>query len=410
MAVSYREEKGPNASPIVSERGRNHPQKSYVSERAEMIPPSGIRKFFDLLLTMNDVISLGVGEPDFNTPWNVSVAGIDSIERGATAYTSNKGLEELRDLVSSYLISRYGTSYDPQNEIIITGGVSEGLDLAVRTVVDPGDEVLVADPCYVSYSPCVMLAGGIPVPLPCPAEDEFRVTPDALMERITKKTKLVMFNFPNNPTGGVMKQGDLEAIADIIVDHDLLLLSDEIYSELTYEGRHVSPASLDSLWERTITLNGFSKAYSMTGWRVGYFCAPPGITAAALKIHQYVMLCAPTMSQFAAVEALKHAEDSKDRMVAEFRMRRNLFVAGLNRIGLPCHLPKGAFYAFPSIKSTGLSDEEFAERLLVEQQVAVAPGSAFGPSGVGHIRCAYAVSRDDLGEAVKRIGEFIESI
>ncbi|MCQ1537540.1 aminotransferase class I/II-fold pyridoxal phosphate-dependent enzyme [Methanocalculus taiwanensis] len=410
MAVNYREVKGSSGSHIVSERRLSDTRKRYVSERAEMIPPSGIRKFFDLLLTMNDVISLGVGEPDFNTPWNVSVAGIDSVERGATAYTSNKGLEELRDLISSYLISRYGTSYDPQNEIIITGGVSEGLDLAVRTVVDPGDEVLVADPCYVSYSPCVTLAGGIPITLPCPAEDEFRITPDTLMEKITRKTKLLMMNFPNNPTGGVMKQGDLEAIADILVDHDLLLLSDEIYSELTYEGRHVSPASIDSLWERTITLNGFSKAYSMTGWRVGYFCAPPEITAAALKIHQYVMLCAPTMSQYAAVEALKHAEEAKDRMVAEFRMRRNLFVAGLNRIGLPCHLPKGAFYAFPSIESTGLSDEDFAERLLVEHQVAVAPGSAFGPSGIGHIRCAYAVSREDLDEAVKRIGEFIDSL
>jgi aminotransferase len=410
MAVSYREVKGLNVSHTVSEEKLNLPQKSYISQRAQTIPPSGIRKFFDLLLTMNDVISLGVGEPDFNTPWNVAVAGIDSVERGATAYTSNKGLMELRDLISSDLISRYGTSYDPDNEIIVTGGVSEGLDLAVRTVVDPGDEVLVADPCYVSYAPCVTLAGGIPVSLPCPAEEEFRVTPDALMERVTKKTKLLMINYPNNPTGGVMRREDLMAISDIIVDHDLLLLSDEIYAELTYEGRHVSPASLDELWERTITLNGFSKAYSMTGWRVGYFCAPHEITAAALKIHQYVMLCAPTMSQYAAIEALKRAEEAKDRMVAEFRMRRNLFVSGLNRIGLPCHLPKGAFYAFPSIESTGLSDEEFAERLLLEHQVAVAPGSAFGPSGVGHVRCAYAVSREDLEEATRRIGLFIETL
>jgi aminotransferase len=410
MAVSYREVKGLNVSHTVSEEKLNLPQKSYISQRAQTIPPSGIRKFFDLLLTMNDVISLGVGEPDFNTPWNVAVAGIDSVERGATAYTSNKGLMELRDLISSDLISRYGTSYDPDNEIIVTGGVSEGLDLAVRTVVDPGDEVLVADPCYVSYAPCVTLAGGIPVSLPCPAEEEFRVTPDALMERVTKKTKLLMINYPNNPTGGVMRREDLMAISDIIVDHDLLLLSDEIYAELTYEGQHVSPASLDELWERTITLNGFSKAYSMTGWRVGYFCAPHEITAAALKIHQYVMLCAPTMSQYAAIEALKRAEEAKDRMVAEFRMRRNLFVSGLNRIGLPCHLPKGAFYAFPSIESTGLSDEEFAERLLLEHQVAVAPGSAFGPSGVGHVRCAYAVSREDLEEATRRIGLFIETL
>ncbi|MCP1661641.1 aminotransferase [Methanocalculus sp. AMF5] len=396
--------------PTVSESGNPPLKKSYISERAQAIPPSGIRKFFDLLLSMSDVISLGVGEPDFNTPWNVSVAGIDSIESGLTAYTSNKGLEELRDLISSSLLSRYAISYDPQDEIIITGGVSEGLDLAVRTVVDPGDEVLVADPCYVSYAPCVTLAGGIPVLLPCPADDEFRVTPDALMERVTKKTKLLMINFPNNPTGGVMNRDDLRAISDIIIDHDLLLLSDEIYSELTYEGTHVAPASIDDLWERTITLNGFSKSYSMTGWRVGYLCAPPDIAAAALKIHQYVMLCAPTISQYAAIEALKNADEAKNRMAAEFRMRRNLFVAGLNKIGLSCHLPKGAFYAFPSIKSTGLSDEEFAERLLLEQQVAVAPGSAFGPSGRGHVRCAYAASRDDLNEAVKRIGTFIESL
>jgi len=408
--VNYREAKGSNVSRTVSEMEEEAPQRSYISKRAEEIPPSGIRKFFDLLLTMDDVISLGVGEPDFNTPWNVAVAGIDSIEKGITSYTSNKGLQELRDLVSSHLTQHYHTEYDPDNEIIITTGVSEGLDLAVRAVVDPGDEVLVADPCYVSYAPCVMLAGGTPVSLPCPAEDEFRVTPDALLELVTKKTKLLMINYPNNPSGGVMGKDDLQAISDIIVDYDLLLLSDEIYSELTYEGRHVSPASIEPLWERTITLNGFSKAYSMTGWRVGYLCAPPEIAGAALKIHQYAMLCAPTMAQYAAIEALRRAEDAKDRMVAEFRMRRNLFVAGLNRIGLPCHLPKGAFYAFPSIEGTGLSDEEFAERLLIEQQVAVAPGRAFGPSGVGHVRCAYAVSRMDLEEAIRRIGIFIESL
>lgn len=410
MAVNYREVKGSIVSHTASEKSREAPKMSYISKRAQAIPPSGIRKFFDLLLTMSDVISLGVGEPDFNTPWNVSVAGITSIEKGATSYTSNKGLEELRNLISSDLLSRYRLQYDPYDEIIVTGGVSEGLDLAVRAVVDPGDEVLVADPCYVSYSPCVILAGGIPVTLPCTEENEFRITPEALMEKVTKNTKLLMCNFPNNPTGGVMNRDDLKAISDIIIDHDILLLSDEIYSELTYESRHVAPASLDPLWERTITLNGFSKAYSMTGWRVGYLCAPPEITAAALKIHQYVMLCAPTISQYAAIEALQKAEEAKDRMIADFKMRRNLFVAGLNRIGLSCHLPKGAFYAFPSIESTGLSDEEFAERLLIEQQVAVAPGSAFGPSGVGHVRCAYAASRDDLDEAVKRIGTFLDSL
>ncbi|MCP1716282.1 aminotransferase [Methanocalculus alkaliphilus] len=410
MAVNYREAKGSNVSRTVSDICEGTPRRKYISQRADGIPPSGIRKFFDLLLTMDDVISLGVGEPDFNTPWNVAVAGIDSIEKGVTSYTSNKGLQDLRELVSAYLTRQYHTKYDPDDEIIITTGVSEGLDLAVRAVVDPGDEVLVADPCYVSYAPCVMLAGGTPVPLPCPAEDEFRVTPDALLEKVTKKTKLLMINYPNNPSGGVMGRDDLRAISDIIVDHDLLLLSDEIYSELTYEGRHVSPASIEPLRERTITLNGFSKAYSMTGWRVGYLCAPSDIAAAALKIHQYVMLSTPTMAQYAAIEALRGAEDAKDRMVAEFRMRRNLFVAGLNRIGLPCHLPKGAFYAFPSVQGTGLTDEEFAERLLLEQQVAVVPGRAFGASGVGHVRCAYAASRMDLEEAIRRMGIFLQSL
>ncbi len=384
--------------------------RKFVSRMAEEIPPSGIRKFFDLLLTMDNVISLGVGEPDFDTPWSVSQAAISSIEKGMTMYTSNRGLAELRELLSADLEQRYQTPYCPETEMIVTTGVSEGLDVAVRAVVDPGDEVLIVDPCFVSYHSEVLMAGGRPKALPCSAKDQFKVTPEALMEALTPKTKVLMINFPNNPTGGVMGKDDLKAIADIIIDHDLLLMSDEVYSELTYDGHHVSAASIDGLWERTITLNGFSKAYAMTGWRLGYICAPKEITDAALKIHQYVMMSAPTAAQYAGVEALKSGEDAKNAMVAEYRIRRNLFVKGLNDVGLPCHLPKGAFYAFPSIEGTGLSDEEFAERLLKEQHVAVVPGSAFGESGKGHVRTCYAVDREKLTEAVCRIGMFVESL
>ena len=386
--------------------------RNFVSEIAAEIPPSGIRRFFDLVLTMDNdkVISLGVGEPDFDTPWNVSKAAITSIEKGMTMYTSNRGLPDLCSALSKDLEKRYHTRYSPTEEIIVTTGVSEGFDIAVRAVVNPGDEVIVVDPCFVSYKPEVLMAGGRPVSLPCEAKDQFKVTPDALMEKITPKSKTLIINFPNNPTGGVMNKDDLKAISDIIIDHDLLLISDEVYSELTYDGSHVSPASIDGLWDRTITLNGFSKAYAMTGWRLGYLCAPKEICDAALKIHQYVMMSAPTGSQYSAIEALKNGEEAKNEMVAEYRIRRNLFVKGLNDIGLPCHLPHGAFYAFPSIEGTGLTDEEFAERLLTEQQVAVVPGSAFGDSGVGHIRTCYAVSRAKLTEAVQRIGVFVDSL
>lgn len=385
--------------------------RSFVSDVARDIKPSGIRKFFDLVLTMEgDVISLGVGEPDFDTPWSISKAAITSIEKGMTMYTSNRGLPELCGLLSEDFKNRYGVEYDPTSEVIFTTGVSEGLDIAMRAVVNPGDEVLVVDPCFVSYQPEVYLAGGVPKALPCRAEDQFKITPESLMEHITPKTKVLMMNFPNNPTGGVMDKDDLKAIADIIIDHDLLVISDEVYSELSYDLKHTATASIDGLFERTITLNGFSKAYAMTGWRLGYLCAPKEICDAALKIHQYAMMSAPTASQFAAIEALKSGEEAKDEMVSEYRIRRNLFVKGLNDIGLSCHLPQGAFYAFPSIESTGLSDEEFAERLLKEQQVAVVPGSAFGESGKGHVRTCYAVDRPRLTEAVRRIGEFVESL
>jgi len=384
--------------------------RNFVSERANKIPPSGIRKFFDLALTMENVISLGVGEPDFRTPWNICESSIYSIEQGTTSYTSNKGLPSLRDALSRYLGQHYNLPYTSSDEIIITSGVSEGLDIAIRSVIDPGDEVAIAQPSYVSYAPCVTLSGGKPVPVRCTEEDHFKLNPDALQEQITPKTKALIINFPNNPTGAVMNGSDLKAIADIVIDKDILLISDEVYAELTYEGTHVAAATISDLWERTITLNGFSKAYAMTGWRVGYLCAPKELCDAALKIHQYIMLCAPVMGQVGALEALRSAEEDKNSMVNEYRLRRNMFVAGLNRIGLTCHVPEGAFYAFPSVKGTGLSDVEFAERLLKEQKVAVVPGSVFGDGGEDHLRCAYAVSRKDLTEALGRMETFISGL
>ena len=384
--------------------------RNFVSERAQEIPPSGIRKFFDLVITMEDVISLGVGEPDFRTPWNICESSIYSIEQGTTSYTSNRGLQSLRDSLSRHLAQAYNLHYDSNNEMIITTGVSEGLDIAIRAVVDPGDEVLIAQPSYVSYAPCVTLAGGTAVPVSCTEKDHFKLNPDALAEKITKKSKALIINFPNNPTGAVMTESDLKAIADLVIDHDLLLISDEVYSELSYEKRHCSAATVGDLRERTITLNGFSKAYAMTGWRIGYLCAPKELSDAALKIHQYVMLCAPVMGQVGAVEALRSAEEDKNSMVNEYRLRRNMFVAGLNRIGLPCHVPEGAFYAFPSVEKTGLSEVEFAEQLLREQRVAVVPGSVFGEGGEGHLRCAYAVSRKDLTEALRRMEIFLNGL
>jgi len=384
--------------------------RNFVSDRARDIPPSGIRKFFDLALTMGDVISLGVGEPDFRTPWNICEAGIYSVEQGATAYTPNRGLQSLRKALAGHLASRYQLRYSPDDEMIITTGVSEGLDIAIRAIVNPGDEVLIAEPSYVSYAPCVALAGGIPVPVECTEQDNFRLNPDKLQEKITPKTKALIINFPNNPSGAIMGKEDLEPIADIVTDRDLMLISDEVYSELTYEAPHIAAATIKDLRERTITLNGFSKAYAMTGWRIGYLCAPKEICDAALKIHQYVMLCAPAMGQIGALEALRSAEDEKTSMINEYRFRRNMFVAGLNRIGLSCHVPEGAFYAFPSVKGTGLSDEEFAERLLREQRVAVVPGSVFGAGGEYHLRCAYAVSREELTEALGRMETFINGL
>ncbi len=384
--------------------------RNFISDRAKNIPPSGIRKFFDLALTMEDVISLGVGEPDFRTPWNICESSIYSIEQGVTSYTPNKGLPVLREALSNYLKQHYNLPYNGDDEIIITSGVSEALDIAIRAIVNPGDEVLIAQPSYVSYAPCVTLAGGIPVPVECTESDRFKLNPDTLQEKITRKTKALMINFPNNPTGAVMNRQDLEAIADIIIDKDLLVISDEVYAELTYDGHHVAAGTVDDLWQRTITLNGFSKAYAMTGWRVGYLCAPKEICETVLKIHQYVMLCAPVMGQVGALEAIRSAEEDKNNMVQEYRLRRNMFVAGLNRIGLPTHIPEGAFYAFPSVKGTGLSDTEFAERLLTEYRVAVVPGSVFGAGGKDNLRCAYAVSRKQLTDALGRMESFLNGL
>ena len=384
--------------------------RDFISERAQGIPPSGIRKFFDLVLTMQGVISLGVGEPDFSTPWNICESSIYSIEQGSTSYTSNKGLQSLREALSRYFDKHYHLTYDSEDEIIITSGVSEALDISIRAITDPGDEILIAQPSYVSYAPCVTLAGGVPVPVECTENDRFKLNPDTLQEKITKKSKALILNFPNNPTGAVMRREDLGPISDLVIDNDLLLISDEVYAELTYEGEHVATATVKDLRERTITLNGFSKAYAMTGWRVGYVCAPKPLCEAALKIHQYVMLCAPAMGQVAALEAVRSAEGEKNKMVDEYRLRRNMFVAGLNRIGIPCHIPEGAFYAFPSVKETGLSDAEFAEQLLKEQRVAVVPGSVFGAGGEDHLRCAYAVSRKQLAGALERIEKFMAGL
>lgn len=384
--------------------------RDFVSRAARTIPPSGIRRFFDLVQAMDGVISLGVGEPDFSTPWKAIDACMYALEQGQTSYTSNRGMPALRERITDDLASDFGLCYDPETEVIITTGVSEGLDIAIRAVTNPGDEVLVAQPSYVSYAPCVTLAGGVPVPVPCVERDRFRLDPDRLMERVTPGSKALVINFPNNPTGAVMTASDLKGIADVVEDHDLVLLSDEVYSELSYESPHVPSATVGALRERTITLNGFSKAYAMTGWRVGYLCAPTELADAALKIHQYVMLCAPHMGQVAALAALRAATAEKRAMVEEYRLRRNLFVGGLNRAGLSCHLPEGAFYAFPSVEGTGLSDVEFAERLLAEERVAVVPGSVFGEGGAGHLRCAYAVSREDLTEAARRIGRFVATL
>lgn len=378
-----------------------------LSSIVRNLQPSGIREFFDLVMGMDDVISLGVGEPDFPTPWRVCDAVIESLRNGATSYTSNLGMEELRVEVSRYLERTVGISYDPGSEILITVGVSEAVDLAMRALLDPGDEFLVPDPCYVSYGPCVEMAHGSPVTVPTREEDEFRLRAEGIAAACTDRTRGLLFSNPSNPTGSVMREEHLVEVAEVAREHDLTVISDEVYGELTYSGKHCSIAALPGMAERTILLNGFSKADAMTGWRVGYACGPAEIIDAMTRMHAYTTMCVPIMGQIAAIEALRHGEDDRARMVAEYDQRRRVFVNGLNSIGLECFEPMGAFYAFPSVRSTGLSATQFAKALLGDQRVAVVPGVAFGAAGEGHVRCSYASSISDLREALSRMETFL---
>ena len=378
------------------------------SQRVNQIAPSGIRKFFDLLASMEGVISLGVGEPDFATPWHIREAAIYSLEKGYTMYTSNSGMPELRRELSRYLKDNYNLSYDPNIELLITVGVSEALDLATRAVLDPGDEVIMPDPCYVSYSPCVTLAGGIPIMVPTSEESNFELSAADVEARVTTKTKAILIGYPSNPTGAVMSKEKLLRLAEVARRHQLLVISDEIYSRLVYGVKHTCFATLPEMKENTILLGGFSKAYAMTGWRIGYAAASKEIIAAMTKIHQYTIMCAPTMAQVAAIEALKSGESSVLEMVEDYNRRRLMIVKGLNDIGLRCFEPKGAFYAFPSIKVTGMTSEEFAEKLLMEEKVAVVPGTAFGQCGEGYVRCCYATSLAEIEEALLRMKRFVK--
>ena len=383
-----------------------------LSETIVNIKPSGIRKFFDLVSEMNDkdVISLGVGEPDFDTPWHVRDEGIYSLEKGRTFYTSNSGLKELREEICNYLDRRYQVSYDWHHETIVTVGGSEGIDIAMRAMLDPGDEVLIPQPSYVSYEPCAILAGGKPVIIELKAENEFRLTPEELLEYITDKTKILVRPYPNNPTGAIMERADLEKIAEIVMEKDIFVLSDEIYSELSYKGDHVTIASIPGMKERTILINGFSKAYAMTGWRLGYACGPREIIEQMTKIHQFAIMCAPTTSQYAAVEAMRNGDADVATMRAAYDQRRRYLVNAFKEMGLECFEPYGAFYIFPCIKEFGMTSEEFAERFLKEEKVAVVPGTAFGDSGEGFLRISYAYSLQNLKAALERLDRFVKKL
>lgn len=387
--------------------------RKFVNHRAETLKPSGIRKFFDIVSEMKDAISLGVGEPDFVTPWHIRNAAVRSVQRGYTQYTGNRGLVQLRELISRYLFERFGAEYPPEH-IIVTVGASEGIDLAMRAVCEAGDEILVPDPGYVSYVPAVQLSGAVPVPVRCVQENGFIFTPEALEAAVTPKTKALILPYPNNPTGGIMTKKQLEAIVPVIEKHDLLVISDEIYAELTYGGKHVSVASLPGLKERTVLINGFSKAFAMTGWRIGFICAPPEIDDALFKIHQYVIMCAPTASQYAALEGLKDGFTDNfavvESMRDEYDKRRRFMVDFFNGCGLSCFEPRGAFYVYPSVRATGLTGNAFANELLRAEKVAVVPGDAFGEAGEYHVRCSYATSMANLDEATRRIARFAEKL
>ena len=382
----------------------------HLNRVVKAMPPSGIRKFFDLVSEMEGAISLGVGEPDFVTPWHVREACIYSLESGNTHYTSNKGMPELREAICDSVRSDLGLDYNPSEQILITTGVSEAVDLAFRASLNPGDEAIVPEPCYVAYAPDVVLAGGVARAVPTRLEEEFRLRPEDVSAAVTDKSRVLLLSYPNNPTGAIMTRSDLEELADVVVENDLLVVSDEVYAKLTYSGSHASFAQLEGMQERTVILNGLSKSHAMTGWRIGYALGDPDLVGAMTKIHQYTMLCAPTMAQVAALEAMQKGEEEMVHMRHEYNLRRRMFVSGLNRIGLDCFEPKGAFYAFPSVRSWDLSSEEFAERLLKEQKVAVVPGNVFGQSGEGFLRCSYATSREELIEALDRMEIFLSGL
>lgn len=385
--------------------------EDFISEKVRVMPFSGIRKFFDIASEMEGVISLGVGEPDFDTPWAIREKGIYNLEKGKTVYSSNAGLMELREEIDKYLQRTIGCSYCPKGEIIVTVGASESIDLALRAILEPGDEVLVPEPSYVSYKPCVSLADGTPVVVNTKAENNFKLTVDDIKDKITDKTKALILPYPNNPTGAIMEKEDIEGLAEFLKDKDILVISDEIYSELTYgDKKHVSIAAIDYMRDKTIVINGFSKSYAMTGWRLGYAAGPKAIISAMTKIHQYCIMCAPTTSQQAAVEALRNCDDAVDKMRKEYDRRRRFMRKGFLDMGLDCYEAQGAFYLFPCIKSTGLTSDKFCERLLFEEKVAVVPGTAFGECGEGFIRCSYAYSVDEIRVALEKIAKFVKKV
>lgn len=384
--------------------------RNFISDKTASIQPSGIRKFFDIVSEMKDAISLGVGEPDFDTPWHIRDEGIYALERGRTFYTSNSGLKDLRQEISNYLKRIQNIEYNPENEILVTVGGSEAIDIGLRAVINPGDEVIIPQPSYVSYEPCAILTGAKPVIINMKAENDFKLKPEELLSAITDKTKVLILPYPNNPTGAIMEQKDLEAIAKIIIEKDILVMSDEIYSALTYKEKHVSIASLRGMKERTILINGFSKAYAMTGWRLGYACAPKEIIQQMTKIHQFAIMCAPTTSQYAAIEALKNGDDDVETMRQAYNQRRRFLLHAFKEIGLECFEPFGAFYVFPSIKEFNMTSEEFATRFLKEEKVAVVPGTAFGACGEGYLRISYAYSIENLKVAIERLKNFVERL
>ncbi len=381
-----------------------------LADKVVEIKPSGIRKFFDIVSEMKDAISLGVGEPDFDTPWHIRDVGISSLEKGRTFYTSNSGLKELKVEICNYLKRKVNVEYDYATEVLVTVGGSEAIDMGLRAMLNPGDEVLIPQPSYVSYEPCAVLAGGVPVIIDLKAENEFRLTAQELEDAITDKTKVLILPFPNNPTGAIMEKADLEAIAEVIIKHDIFVMSDEIYSELTYKGEHVSIASLPGMQERTILINGFSKSYAMTGWRLGYACGPKEIIAQMTKIHQFAIMCAPTTSQYAAVEALKNGDEDVAEMRKAYNQRRRFLMDSFRRMGLECFEPYGAFYVFPCIKEFGMTSDEFATRFLEEEKVAAVPGTAFGDSGEGFLRISYAYSLENLRVAIGRLEHFVNKL